>query len=48
VFNVKLHWLLEPFKLQWVTIVGKSGAFCLVVDWFNSFFNALDDGACKT
>jgi len=24
--------LLEPFKLQWVTIVEKSGAFSLAVD----------------
>jgi len=24
--------IIKPFKLQWVTIVEKSGAFCLAVD----------------
>jgi len=37
--------LLEPFKLQWVTIVEKSGAFSLAVDWFN-YFNCLGECAC--
>jgi len=41
VFNEEL---LELFKFQWVTIVEKSGAFCLVVDWFNSSI-ALVEGA---
>jgi len=29
--------LIKPFKLQWVTIVEKSGAFCLTVHWFHYF-----------
>jgi len=29
--------IIKPFKLQWVTIVEKSGAFCLAVDWFHYF-----------
>jgi len=29
--------IIKSFKLQWVTIVEKSGAFCLAVDWFRYF-----------
>jgi len=29
--------IIKPFKLQWVTIVEKSGAFCLSVDRFHYF-----------
>jgi len=29
--------IIKPFKLQWVTIVEKSGAFCFPVDWFHYF-----------
>jgi len=29
--------IIKLFKLQWDTIVEKSGAFCLRVNWFHYF-----------
>jgi len=31
--------LLEPFKLQLVTIVKKSGVFGLAKDWFSDIYS---------